>query len=178
MSARHQTLRPALCGQVPLLIPPSAPTSMSWEVARVTAISTMTQIQALLNDFLVITMLEYTFAFVVEKRGIFSYRWLSKLSMWPGINQYTVEPFLSAARPSQRPSKTTPPCLQSDDSCVLYHPSSLGDRGCVTAGGDPTFLQGMGVALAEGRNWWNWMNDTGQWWDYTSGILNKKISMN
>lgn len=121
---------------------------------------------------------EYTFAFVVDKRGVYSYRWLSKLSMWPGIEKYTAASTLTANRPAQRPTKTSPPCLESDEFCLLYHPSSLGERGCVTAGGDPSFLQGMGVAVAEGKNWWNWMEDTGGWWDYSSSILNKRFQDN
>lgn len=120
---------------------------------------------------------EYTFAFVVDQTGIYSYRWLSKLSVWPGISQYTAGDVLTSVRPAQRPTKTSPPCLDSDDFCLLYHPTSTGETGCVTAGGDPTFLQGMGVAVAEGKNWWNLMSDTGQWWNYDASILNKRIKL-
>jgi hypothetical protein len=118
---------------------------------------------------------EYTFAFVVDKRGIYTYRWLSKDPQWDGLEKYSAAPMLKTNRPNSRPTKTSPPCLKSDEYCLMFHPSSPGERACVTAGGDPTFLQGMAVATAAGSNWWNWFNDTGHWWDYDVDILNKKF---
>jgi len=117
---------------------------------------------------------EYTFAFVVDQRGIYSYRWESSLpNVWPGIDKFTAAATLGATRPVPRPYKSTPPCLSTDQFCVLFHPGSPGERGCVSAGGDPKALEGMGVAVAAGKNWWDLMHDTGQWWNYDSSILNK-----
>jgi len=119
---------------------------------------------------------EYMFAFVIDRRGIYSYRWNSAdrtkaESIWPGLGKYSAAPTLSSPRPEIRPTKTSPPCFAGDDYCVIFHPGSPDDRACVTAGGDPKSLSYMAVAATAGSNWWNWMNDTGQWWSYNSTIL-------
>jgi len=126
---------------------------------------------------------EYIFSFVVDYKGVYSYRWQSTVenfanSIWPGIKKFSADPVLKNNKPIKRPTSTGPPCLRGDQYCLLFHPGSPGSRSCVTAGGDPKMLDNMPVATAAGKNWWDLMLDTGQWWDYEYTILNKCFSNN
>eukprot|EP01124_Arcella_intermedia_P034866 TRINITY_DN8722_c0_g1_i1.p1 TRINITY_DN8722_c0_g1~~TRINITY_DN8722_c0_g1_i1.p1 ORF type:complete len:479 (-),score=92.62 TRINITY_DN8722_c0_g1_i1:35-1297(-) len=118
---------------------------------------------------------EYMFAFVVDRTGVFGYRWIANSedqanAFWPGIYKYNSSSVLLANRPATRPQMVTNPCAPSDPSCIIFHPTSTGDRPCVTAAGDINYLGHMGVAAAGGSNWWDLFDDTQQWWGYDSSI--------
>eukprot|EP01125_Pyxidicula_operculata_P014917 TRINITY_DN5023_c0_g1_i1.p1 TRINITY_DN5023_c0_g1~~TRINITY_DN5023_c0_g1_i1.p1 ORF type:complete len:416 (+),score=79.81 TRINITY_DN5023_c0_g1_i1:275-1522(+) len=120
---------------------------------------------------------EYLFVYVVDKFGVWGYRWITTNeayanSIWPGLRKYDSDPFLSVSHPVVTPTKQSPPCLANDEYCVMLHPGSTGQRPCVSAAGDPKFLDNMGVAAADGKNWWNLFQDTGQWVDsFDSSLL-------
>jgi hypothetical protein len=119
---------------------------------------------------------EYTFAFVVDKKGIWVYRWFTEsFPLWPGIKKYDTAEVLLNHRPTVRPFKTTAPCLKTDRYCMLFHPTSSGQQPCVFAAGNIHLLNSVGVATADGKNWWDLFSDTGQGWDYNSTVLPTKI---
>jgi len=118
---------------------------------------------------------EYMFAFVIDQKGIYAYRWIASSqsqanAFWPGLRKYDTDKIITSNRPATRPATTTSPCQSTDPSCIIFHPTSPGQRPCVSAAGDINALGHIGVAAAAGDNWWDLFMDTNQWWDYTSDI--------
>eukprot|EP01098_Paradermamoeba_levis_P000493 TRINITY_DN10510_c0_g1_i1.p1 TRINITY_DN10510_c0_g1~~TRINITY_DN10510_c0_g1_i1.p1 ORF type:complete len:236 (-),score=44.17 TRINITY_DN10510_c0_g1_i1:119-826(-) len=125
---------------------------------------------------------EFMFAFVVDRTGVWTYRWKSTdeqfaNSIWPGIRKYGVDKTLAQTKPAKKPTDLTPPCEKDSEFCVMMHPVVSDDGACLLAGsnGDASSVPGQFAwATLNNQNWWNLFEDSGQAsWNYSPSILPK-----
>lgn len=125
----------------------------------------------------------YMYAFVVDKLGVWGYRWRPEQfspSPWPGLTPKEAATTLSDSRPTYRPPdgslELVTPCTSDEKFCVRFQPGTPGDLACMRSvrediNGRPFHDIVYAAKEGKGLNWWDLFDDTKQYNGFPPTIM-------